>query len=73
MAPCDTQTTLAHMFELPQRYHQVQHKSETLMDISEVFTSLSHASTSTRLEWTIIVLIVIVIEIEIVIGLIQIR
>jgi len=60
--------TLAKMFELGQRYQEIKHKTETLMDITEVFSGLSHASRSTRLEWTIIILIII----EIAIGLLQI-
>jgi uncharacterized Rmd1/YagE family protein len=60
--------TMANLFELNQRYHEIRHKSETLMDITEVFTSLSHARRSSRLEWIIIVLIAI----EILIYLFQI-
>lgn len=60
--------TLANLFELGQRYHQIKHKSETLMAVTEVFTGLSHARRSTRLEWIIIALIFI----EIVIYLFQI-
>jgi required for meiotic nuclear division protein 1 len=51
--------TLANLFELSQRYHEIRHKSETLLDITQVFTSLSHARRSSRLEWTIIILIFI--------------
>jgi required for meiotic nuclear division protein 1 len=51
--------TMAKLFEINQRYQDIRHKSETLMDITEVFTGLSHASRSTRLEWIIIILIVI--------------
>jgi uncharacterized Rmd1/YagE family protein len=60
--------TMANLFELSQRYQQIKHKSETLMDITEVFTGLSHARRASRLEWIIIILIVI----EIVIYLVQI-
>jgi uncharacterized Rmd1/YagE family protein len=60
--------TMATMFELSQRYQEIKHKSETLMDITGVFTDLSHARRSTRLEWIIIALIFI----EIIIYLIQI-
>ncbi len=48
---------MANLFELSQRYHEIRTKSETLMDITEVFTGLSHAQRSTRLEWIIIILI----------------
>ncbi len=60
--------TMANLFELDQRYQEIKHKSETLMDITGVFTSLSHARRATRLEWIIIVLIFI----EIVIYLFEI-
>jgi required for meiotic nuclear division protein 1 len=60
--------TMANLFELRQRYQDIRHKSETLMDINEVFTGLSHARRASRLEWIIIVLIFI----EIVIYLFQI-
>ncbi len=48
---------MANLFELSQRYHEIKAKSETLMDITEVFTGLSHARRANRLEWIIIVLI----------------
>lgn len=51
--------TLANLFELDQRYQEIKHKSETLLDITGVFTGLSHARRSARLEWTIIILIAI--------------
>jgi uncharacterized Rmd1/YagE family protein len=50
--------TMANLFELSQRFQEIKHKSETLMDVLEVFTGLSHAQRSTRLEWTIIALII---------------
>jgi required for meiotic nuclear division protein 1 len=60
--------TMATLFELSLRYQEIKHKSETLMDITGVFTDLSHARRATRLEWIIIALIFI----EIIIYLIQI-
>lgn len=60
--------TMANLFELNHRYHEIRHKSETLLDITQVFTGLSHARRATRLEWIIIVLIFI----EIVIYLVEI-
>lgn len=51
--------TMANLFELNQRYNEIKHKGETLLDITEVFTSLSHARRASRLEWIIIVLIFI--------------
>jgi uncharacterized Rmd1/YagE family protein len=59
--------TMANLFELTQRYNEIRHKSETLLDITEVFSSLSHARRSSRLEWIIIILIAI----EIVIYLVE--
>jgi len=57
--------TMANQFELSQRYQEIKHKSDTLLDITEVFTSLSHARRATRLEWIIIILIFIEIVIYI--------
>jgi len=51
--------TMAAHFELDQRYQEIKHKSETLLDITEVFSGLSHARRSARLEWIIIILIAI--------------
>jgi uncharacterized Rmd1/YagE family protein len=59
--------TMADLFELRQRYEEIRHKSETLMDITEVFSSLSHARRASRLEWIIIILIFV----EIVLYLFQ--
>lgn len=59
---------MANLFELNQRYQEIKHKSETLMDITGVFSNLSHAKRASRLEWIIIALIFI----EIVIYLFQI-
>ena len=52
-------TTMAGLFELNQRYLEIRHKSETLLDMTGVFTTLSHARRAARLEWIIIVLIAI--------------
>lgn len=49
--------TMANLFELSQRFQEIKHKSDTLKDVLEVVTGLSHAKRSTRLEWIIIVLI----------------
>lgn len=59
---------LADQFEISPRYQGIKHKTETLMDITEVCANLSQASRAARLEWIIIVLIFI----EIVIYLVQI-
>jgi len=61
--------TMAHIFELNQRYQEIKHKSETLMDITGIFSDLSHARRASRLEWIIIILIFI----EIVIYLFQMK
>jgi uncharacterized Rmd1/YagE family protein len=58
---------MASLFELNQRYQEIKHKSETLLDMTDVFSSLSNAHRSARLEWIIIILIAI----EIVIYLMQ--
>lgn len=52
-------TTMAGLFELNQRYLEIKHKSETLLDMTDVFSSLSNARRSARLEWIIIILIAI--------------
>jgi len=48
---------LSKLFELEERYETLRHKSETLMDITQVFSGLTHATRGTRLELMIIVLI----------------
>jgi uncharacterized Rmd1/YagE family protein len=58
--------TMAHLFELNQRYNEIKHKGETLLDITQVFTGLSHARRASRLEWIIIILIFIEIVIYVV-------
>lgn len=60
--------TMASLFELNQRYQEIKHKSDTLLDVTDVFSSLSHARRAARLEWIIIVLIAI----EIIIYLLEI-
>jgi hypothetical protein len=45
---------MAGLFELNQRYLEIKHKSETLLDMTDVFSSLSNARRSARLEWIII-------------------
>lgn len=63
--------TMANLFELKQRYSEIRHKSETLLGITEVFSSLSHARRASRLEWIIIILIfieVVIFVAEIVAG-----
>jgi uncharacterized Rmd1/YagE family protein len=48
---------LSKIFELDDRYKKIGHKSETLMDITEVFSGLTHARRGNRLEWAVIILI----------------
>lgn len=50
-------TELSTIFELNDRYKKIGHKSETLMDITEVFSGLTHARRGNRLEWAVIILI----------------
>ena len=50
---------LSLLFELKERYENLRHKTETLMDITEAFSGLVHARRGTRLEWAIIILIMI--------------
>jgi uncharacterized Rmd1/YagE family protein len=59
--------TMARLFELDQRYQEIKHKSETLLDMTSVFNNLSNAKRSARLEWIIIILIAI----EIVLFLVE--
>lgn len=49
--------TISNLFELRPRYQEIKHKSETLLDVTDVFSNLSHARRSARLEWIIIILI----------------
>ncbi|WP_346354034.1 RMD1 family protein [Azotosporobacter soli] len=58
---------LCTLFELTGRYEIMRHKTEMLMDITQVFADLAHAKRGNRLEWAIIVLIAI----EIVLALIE--
>lgn len=48
---------LADNFEISLRYQRIRQKSETILGITEIFTGLSHARRSARLEWIIILLI----------------
>lgn len=48
---------LSTLFELKERYENIRNKSEILLDITEVFTSLTHAKRGTKLEWAVIILI----------------
>lgn len=57
---------LSRIFELNDRYENIKHKTEILMDITTVFASLAHAKRGTRLEWAIIGLIGIEILLSIV-------
>lgn len=50
---------MAHIFELDERYQKIQAKSDTLMDIIEVFSTLTQNRKANTLEWMIIVLIII--------------
>jgi uncharacterized Rmd1/YagE family protein len=56
---------LSVIFELSDRYANTRHKVDTLMDITEVFSSLVHARRGAKLEWGIIILIVIEIVLQV--------
>lgn len=50
---------LSELFELNDRYEKIRNKTEVLMDITEVFSSLAHAKRGTKMELFVIVLIAI--------------
>ncbi|MGB7604716.1 MAG: RMD1 family protein [Lutisporaceae bacterium] len=50
---------LSKLFELHDRYDKIKAKSETLMDITEVFSTLTHQKRGNILEWMVIILIAI--------------
>ena len=51
--------TISGLFELKSRYQEIKHKSETLLNVTDVFANLSHARRAARLEWIIIILIAV--------------
>lgn len=50
---------LSTLFEMDDRYEKIRHKSDTLLDITEVFTGLTHSKRGNRLEWMVIILIAV--------------
>lgn len=50
---------LSALFELSDRCDIVKHKTDMLMDITEVFAGLAHSKRGNRLEWAVIILIAI--------------
>ncbi|MEA4883817.1 MAG: RMD1 family protein [Clostridia bacterium] len=58
---------LEHLFELSDRYSKFTHKTETLLDMTEVFANLYHAKRGTRLE----LLVIILIAFELVLNLVE--
>jgi uncharacterized Rmd1/YagE family protein len=50
---------LTKVFEMSERYERIKHKTETLMDVTEVFATISHANRGSRLEWIVIILFII--------------
>lgn len=50
---------LSELFELKDRYDRLRHKTEVLLDVTEVFASLTHAKRGNKLEWMVIILIFI--------------
>lgn len=57
---------MTHLFELGDRYERLQAKSRTLMDILDVFSTLTQHRKANNLEWMIIILIVISIVISLI-------
>ncbi len=55
---------MAHLFELGDRYERLQAKTRTLMDILEVFSTLTQHRKANNLEWMIIALILVSISIS---------
>lgn len=55
----DFYVELSDLFELKDRYEKIRHKTEVLLDITEVFSGLTHSKRGTRLEWMVIILILI--------------
>jgi required for meiotic nuclear division protein 1 len=60
-------TDLEELFELKSRYDKIKGKSETLMDITEVFTTMTYQKRGNTLEWMVIILIAI----ELVVALVE--
>lgn len=58
---------LVELFELQDRYDKIKGKSETLMDITEVFTTMVYQKRGHILEWMVVILITI----ELGLGLIE--
>jgi uncharacterized Rmd1/YagE family protein len=58
---------LERLFELPDRYEKISHKTQTLLDMTQVFADLYHAKRGTRLEVAVILLIAF----EIVLSLVE--
>lgn len=57
---------LSQFYELNERYEKIQAKTETLMDITQVFGSLTHQKRGNKLEWMVIILIAIEIALTLV-------
>jgi len=52
-------TELSELFELNDRYEKIKHKTELLLDITEIFSSLTQSKRGAKLEWMVIILILI--------------
>lgn len=57
---------MSHLFELGDRYDSLQAKARTLMDILEVFSTLTQHKRASNLDWLIIILIAISIVISLI-------
>lgn len=53
----DIYLKLTKLFELKERYEKIKHKTETLLDITDVFSGIAHANRGAKLEWIVIILI----------------
>lgn len=58
---------LNNLFELKDRYLNIKHKSDTLLNITDVFSNVSNTIRSVRLEWGVIILIAF----EIILNLVE--
>ncbi|MBI6873190.1 RMD1 family protein [Clostridium aciditolerans] len=58
---------ISSLFDLDERYKKINHKTEILQDITDVFASLSHEKRGTKLEIMVIILILF----ELIISIIE--
>ena len=58
---------MSELFELNERYEMIKHKTEMLLDVTDIFTGLTYYNREIKLEWMIVILIII----EILLSLFQ--